>query len=171
MRMWKDDNHDVEVLDWGRRGQKGLEGYEPVAGSHRIDYEVSLELFGWPQLECDVQFWSPHDRKDVTALEGMQRKFTGKRTSATKDSESVMDELLCDCLEPVDWSIFKNSAANLNENSTTVTDFISKCGEDCMPKKLIQVLTNWKPQMNQEIHFLFMFRSEVFKSGDHTGNL
>ena len=47
-----------------------------------VDYksrEVMLELYGTlvrPQLEYCVQFWSPHYRKDVIALEGVQRKFT-----------------------------------------------------------------------------------------------
>eukprot|EP00061_Rhincodon_typus_P010776 g35317.t1 len=37
---------------------------------------------------------------------------------------------LRDCLELVEWSIFKNSVANLNEHATTVTDFISKCVDE-----------------------------------------
>ncbi|XP_060703504.1 uncharacterized protein LOC132830055 [Hemiscyllium ocellatum] len=76
------------------------------------------------------------------------------------------DELLQDCFESVDWSIFKNSATSLNEYATTVTDFISKCVEDCVPKKLIRVFPNQKPWMNSEIHSLLKSRSEAFKSGD-----
>ncbi|XP_048414141.1 uncharacterized protein LOC125465079 isoform X2 [Stegostoma tigrinum] len=76
------------------------------------------------------------------------------------------DKLLRDCFESVDWSVFKNSAANLNEYATTVTDFISKCVEDCVPKKLIRVFPNQKPWMNWEIHSLLKSRSEAFKSGD-----
>eukprot|EP00061_Rhincodon_typus_P011283 g36188.t1 len=37
------------------------------------------------------------------------------------------------------------AAENLDENATTVTDFISKCMEDCVPKKSIQVFPNRKP--------------------------
>eukprot|EP00061_Rhincodon_typus_P017415 g46104.t1 len=37
----------------------------------------------------------------------------------------VMDELQSDCLESVDWSIFKNTAANLKEHAITVISFIS----------------------------------------------
>eukprot|EP00061_Rhincodon_typus_P017956 g46908.t1 len=35
------------------------------------------------------------------------------------------EEFLPDCSELVDWSVLKNSAANLNEYTTTVTDFIN----------------------------------------------
>eukprot|EP00061_Rhincodon_typus_P006045 g26259.t1 len=75
-----------------------------------------------------------------------------------------MDELLCDCLESVDWSIFKNSVANLNECANTIRDFTCKCGEDHVPKKLIRVFPNRKPRINREIHSLLKFWSEVFKS-------
>eukprot|EP00061_Rhincodon_typus_P011863 g37203.t1 len=78
----------------------------------------------------------------------------------------LTDELLHDCLESVDWSIFKISAANLNEYAITVTDFISTCAEDCVPKTLIRVFPNRKPRMNWKIHSLLKSRSEVFKSGD-----
>ena len=52
--------------------------------SHGIEYkskELMLELYTAlvrQQLEYRVQFWSPHYRKDVIALEGVQRRFTRK---------------------------------------------------------------------------------------------
>ena len=66
----------------------------------------------------------------------------------------------------MDWSVFKNSATSLNEYATTVTDFISKCVEDCVPKKQICVYSNRKPWMNRDIHCLLKSRTEAFKSGD-----
>ena len=41
--------------------------------------EVMLELYGTlvrPQLDYCVQFWSPHYREDVIALERVRRRFT-----------------------------------------------------------------------------------------------
>eukprot|EP00061_Rhincodon_typus_P009634 g33285.t1 len=84
-----------------------------------------------------------------------------------------MDDLRCDCLESVVWSIFNNSAANLNKHATIITDFISKHVEHCMPKKLIQVFPNRKPWMNREIHSLGKSRSRVSSRVTlaYTGNL
>ena len=60
----------------------------------------------------------------------------------------------------------KNSVTSLNEYATTVTDFISKCVEDCVPKKQIHAFPNQKPWMIRDIHCLLKSRSEAFKSGD-----
>eukprot|EP00061_Rhincodon_typus_P008134 g30483.t1 len=62
--------------------------------------------------------------------------------------------------------MFKCSAENLDKYATTVMDFISKCAEDCVPKKSIQVFPNWKPWMSQEIHRLLKTRHAVFKLND-----
>eukprot|EP00061_Rhincodon_typus_P009948 g33841.t1 len=61
---------------------------------------------------------------------------------------------------------------NLNEYATTVTDFISKCVEDCMTKKLIRMFPNRKPWMSGEIYSLLRSGSEAFKWAalTYTGN-
>eukprot|EP00061_Rhincodon_typus_P009766 g33521.t1 len=60
----------------------------------------------------------------------------------------------------------EESAGNVDEHATTITDFISKCMEDCVPKKSIQVFLNRKPWKNQEIHCLLKTRCAAFKSDD-----
>eukprot|EP00061_Rhincodon_typus_P012964 g39038.t1 len=73
-------------------------------------------------------------------------------------SEAVEDHLW-DCLESVDWTQWKTY-------TRTVMDFISKCVEDCGPKKSIWLFPNQKPWMNQEIHSLLKTRHAAFKLGD-----
>eukprot|EP00061_Rhincodon_typus_P016067 g44086.t1 len=51
-----------------------------------------------------------------------------------------------------------------DEYAITLTDFISKCVEDCVPKKSIRVFSNRKPWMNREIHSLLKTRHAAFKS-------
>eukprot|EP00061_Rhincodon_typus_P016670 g45003.t1 len=67
-----------------------------------------------------------------------------------------------ECLDSVDWTIFKNSIDNLGKYATIVTGFISKCIEACVPKMTIHVLPNRKPWMNQEIYFLLKAGRAVF---------
>eukprot|EP00061_Rhincodon_typus_P015108 g42604.t1 len=78
-------------------------------------------------------------------------------------SKAVEDHLR-DHLDSVDWTVFKCSVENLDEYATTVTDFISKCVEDCVPKKLIRMFPNHKPLM--EIHFLLKASHAAFKLSD-----
>eukprot|EP00061_Rhincodon_typus_P003233 g19600.t1 len=70
-----------------------------------------------------------------------------------------MENHIQDCLDSVDWSVFKCSAEKLDKYITTVTGFISKCMEECIPK-------NRKPWMNQKIHSLLKIRHAAFKLGD-----
>ncbi|XP_078273591.1 periphilin-1 [Rhinoraja longicauda] len=51
------------------------------------------------------------------------------------------------------------SAANLNEYTTAVIDFVSKCVEDCVPKNTICVPPNWKSLMNREVYSQVKARS------------
>eukprot|EP00061_Rhincodon_typus_P016296 g44431.t1 len=67
------------------------------------------------------------------------------------------------CLELVDWSVFKYSARGLDEYAATVMDFISKCVEDCVPKKSIQIFPNWETWINREIHCLLKTKRVAFK--------
>eukprot|EP00061_Rhincodon_typus_P014344 g41303.t1 len=72
-----------------------------------------------------------------------------------------MEGHLRECLESVDWSIFKNSEANLNRYATTNTDFISKCVENYASKNDPQ------PETMDEQGDLLKSRSEAWT---YTGN-
>eukprot|EP00061_Rhincodon_typus_P007944 g30122.t1 len=63
----------------------------------------------------------------------------------------------------VDWAVFKYTVDELDKDTTTIPDAISKCLQDCVPKKLIPVFPNRKPWMNREIHCLLKTRHAVFK--------
>eukprot|EP00061_Rhincodon_typus_P003367 g19914.t1 len=71
---------------------------------------------------------------------------------------------LWDCLDLMDWTVFKHSVGNLDEYTNTVTDFISKCVEGCVPKKSIWVFPNRKPWMKREIHSLLKATHVAFVS-------
>eukprot|EP00061_Rhincodon_typus_P006050 g26269.t1 len=77
-----------------------------------------------------------------------------------------VEEHLQDCLELVDWTVFMNSAENLDAYTTRVMDFMNKYVEDCVPKKSIRVFPNRKPWINWEIHCLLKTSRVAFKSDD-----
>lgn len=56
------------------------------------------------------------------------------------------------------------SRAKLDEYATAITDFISKCVEDCIPKKMIRVFPNQKWRMNLGVHSQVVSKPATFKS-------
>lgn len=78
----------------------------------------------------------------------------------------LVRRILCDCFEWVDWPIFKESGAKLDEYAFAVTDFISKYVENSVPKKMIPMFPNMKPWKNCEVHSQLKSRSAAFKIND-----
>eukprot|EP00061_Rhincodon_typus_P012155 g37710.t1 len=84
--------------------------------------------------------------------------------------DKVAEEHLWDYLDLMDWIVFKSSEENLDEYATTIMDLISKCVEDCMPKKSICVFPIWKSQMNWENHSLLKTNDAAFKLDNQVEN-
>jgi len=77
-------------------------------------------------------------------------KLENPTAKATLHWSKEAEDRLRDCLGSVDWPVFKSAAENLNENATTVTDFISKCVADCLPEMTVRMFPNRKPWMNKK---------------------
>eukprot|EP00061_Rhincodon_typus_P011444 g36456.t1 len=95
---------------------------------HRMDYKVSSDhstVFLLPAYKQKLK-WENSSRKEV------------------QHWSKAWEERLRGYLESVDWTVFKCSAENLDEYATTVTGFISKCVEDCVPKKSIRKMKQRK---------------------------
>eukprot|EP00061_Rhincodon_typus_P017224 g45816.t1 len=67
---------------------------------------------------------------------------------------------------PHGGKVQKIKSHEIHKLTSSVIDFISKCVEDCMPKKLIQVFPNQKPWKDQKTYYLLKSTSEAFKLGD-----
>eukprot|EP00061_Rhincodon_typus_P014424 g41430.t1 len=109
----------------------------------------------------------PEEVVDVSTMTTLKRHLDGYMNRKGLEGYGQMlanGRVFCYCLESVDWTIFKNSAVNLDKYATTVTDVISKCVEDCMPKKSIRMFPNPKPWVNWEIHCLLKIRHAAFMS-------
>eukprot|EP00061_Rhincodon_typus_P012416 g38137.t1 len=90
----------------------------------------------------------------------------GSFTGSIQCWPEAAEELVQDCLESVDWPKCRKSADNLDRYATTVTDFISKCMEDCTPKKSIWLFPNRNSWMSWEIHCRPKTRHAAFKLDD-----
>ncbi|KAI4889747.1 hypothetical protein NFI96_019341, partial [Prochilodus magdalenae] len=78
---------------------------------------------------------------------------------------------LQDCFEHTDWQMFREAAAystttDLEEYTSSVTSYISKCIDDVTVSKTITTRPNQKPWMTAEVLALLKARDSAFKAGD-----
>ncbi|KAK3562934.1 hypothetical protein QTP86_011610 [Hemibagrus guttatus] len=78
---------------------------------------------------------------------------------------------LQDCFECTDWDIFSEAATNgdttdLEEYTSSVTSYISKCIDDMTISKSITTCSNQKPWMTAKVHALLKSRDSAFRAGD-----
>ncbi|KAI5088080.1 gastrula zinc finger protein XlCGF28.1-like [Silurus meridionalis] len=76
-----------------------------------------------------------------------------------------------DCFECTDWDMFREAATNgdsinLEEYTSTVTSYISKCVDDVTISKTITTRSNQKPWITANVHVLLKQRDSAFRSGD-----
>ncbi|KAI4894684.1 hypothetical protein NFI96_032406 [Prochilodus magdalenae] len=77
---------------------------------------------------------------------------------------------LQDCFEHTDWQMFREAATystttDLEEYTSSVTSYISKCIDDVTVSKTITTRPNQKPWMTAEVHALLKARDSAFKAG------
>ncbi|KAI4875046.1 hypothetical protein NFI96_014250 [Prochilodus magdalenae] len=78
---------------------------------------------------------------------------------------------LQDCFEHTDWQMFREAATystttDLEEYTSSVTSYISKCIDDVTVSKTITTRPNQKPWMTAEVRALLKARDSAFKAGD-----
>ncbi|KAI5090163.1 gastrula zinc finger protein XlCGF28.1-like [Silurus meridionalis] len=78
---------------------------------------------------------------------------------------------LQDCFECTDWDMFREAATNgdsinLEEYTSSVTCYISKCVDDVTISKTITTRFNQKPWMTANVRALLKQRDSAFKTGD-----
>ncbi|KAK3507849.1 hypothetical protein QTP70_001424, partial [Hemibagrus guttatus] len=78
---------------------------------------------------------------------------------------------LQDCFECTDWNMFKEAATNgdsinLEEYTTSVTNYIGKCIDNVIVSKTITTCSNQKPWMTAEVRALLKSRDSAFRAGD-----
>ncbi|KAI5625328.1 gastrula zinc finger protein XlCGF28.1-like [Silurus asotus] len=80
---------------------------------------------------------------------------------------------LQDCFECTDWDMFREAATNgdsinLEEYTSSVTSYISKCVDDVTISKTITTRSNQKPWITANVRALLKQRDSAFRSGDKT---
>eukprot|EP00061_Rhincodon_typus_P017221 g45811.t1 len=84
------------------------------------------------------------DDNTVFLLPAYKQKLNGRILHEVKYSAGPSQQKIVSgsAWTSMDWTMFKCSAKNMDEYATTVSDFIKKCVEDCIPKKSIRVFPN-----------------------------
>eukprot|EP00061_Rhincodon_typus_P014684 g41868.t1 len=136
----------------------------PARGPDILDHCYTIIKDAYSSIPCLHFGKSDHDAVFLLLAYKQKLKHEDSVQKVLHCWSMAVKELLWVCLKSVDWSMLKNSPANPDEYARVITNFISKCVEDCVPKKSIRMYPNWKPWMNQEIHCLLKIRNAVFKS-------
>ena len=75
-------------------------------------------------------------------------------------------ETLRGCFECTDWGVFKEAAADIDEYTETVSDYITFCEGLCIPTKTITIYPNDKPWFNTSIKHKLQVKHDAFKAND-----
>ncbi|KAI3354852.1 hypothetical protein L3Q82_004551 [Scortum barcoo] len=92
-----------------------------------------------------------------------------QRTITVWPSDAV--PALQDCFQRTDWQIFREAAVregevDLEEYTSAVLGYISKCTEDVTSTRTVTGYPNQKPWLNAEVRSLLKARDAAFRSGD-----
>ncbi|KAI4883208.1 hypothetical protein NFI96_007672 [Prochilodus magdalenae] len=84
---------------------------------------------------------------------------------------SDADAVLQDCFGCTDWHVFREAAESegeldLEDYTSAVLGYISKCVEDVTTTKTVTCYPNQKPWLNGEVRSLLKARDAAFRSGD-----
>ena len=80
------------------------------------------------------------------------------------DTEST--EQLQGCLACTDWTVFQDSCTDINELTSTVTDYIHFCTDTCVPQKSIRSYPNNKPWVTKELRGKVKAKHQLLRSQD-----
>ena len=70
------------------------------------------------------------------------------------------------CYACTDWDVFTDSAADLDEATDVIMDYIEFCEGVCIPKKSVTSFPNEKPWFDRTIGTQLRAKELAFKSGD-----
>ncbi|GFS11789.1 hypothetical protein ElyMa_006681200 [Elysia marginata] len=74
-----------------------------------------------------------------------------------------MDKLRA-CVQCTDWTVFAESAENVNEAADVASDYINFCVEQCIPKNTIKIYSNNKPWMTKGVKSVLNKKKIAFKT-------
>ncbi|KAK3565371.1 hypothetical protein QTP86_007107 [Hemibagrus guttatus] len=83
----------------------------------------------------------------------------------------IFNLVLDDCFECTDWDMFREAATkgdttDLEEYTSSVTSYISKCIDDVTISKSITIRSNQKPVMTTKVRALLKSRDSAFRAGE-----
>ena len=80
------------------------------------------------------------------------------------------DAKLQDCFSSTEWNMFWDSSNGIEEYTTSVTGFISKCIDDIIPTVTVRTYPNQKPWITGNIRTELKGRAATFKERDSNPN-
>ncbi|KAJ8046472.1 hypothetical protein HOLleu_05150 [Holothuria leucospilota] len=80
-------------------------------------------------------------------------------------NDNAVDHLRAE-LDSTDWNMFVEASDDLNELTQTISDYISFCVDNVIPKKEVKVFPNNKPWITKKVKTVINKKKGLFKKGD-----
>ncbi|XP_058023538.1 uncharacterized protein LOC131190292 [Ahaetulla prasina] len=138
----------------------------PTRGKNTLDHCYTTLKDAYRSLPRAAVGHSDHCMIHLVPAYRQRLKATKPIIKSVKTWTEESELKLQACFDCTDWNIFKDTSADLDELTDTVTSYVSFCEDLCVPTRNLRIHSNNKPWFTPKLKQLRHSKEEAYKKGD-----